>query len=156
MRPAGVRFPLAPGAAVCDTFAMSQQVATVRRITRKGLLGRMAPRTFSRQGRHRFDRDRRASLVARCGGKVTERQALIIDQMVAAEWGALLAERDAARAPDPKDRAVAGKVATEARRLLLLLDRDLDRATPAPAPPAPVDPMERFRAAVAARQGGTP
>jgi len=96
----------------------------------------MVPRSFSAPCRWRFDRDRRAAYVKRCGGSLSEAQALIVDQLIAAEWMALKTERDAA-AVQGRDRIDLMRLAAEHRRQVLLLNRDIERTIrPPDAEPA--------------------
>ena len=58
-------------------------------------LGRPRPRDFGQRSWWRFCQDRRTSLIRRCGGQPSDRQAFIIDEMVNAEWTALKLEFEA-------------------------------------------------------------
>src|SRR5215470_5283338 len=101
-------------------------------------LGRLTPRRFnSRQSWHRFSRDRRAGLIESVGGKPDVRQAHLIDQMVKTEWQALKLEAEAETANTGKERYGRLRLATDYRRQLLLLDRDLAKTIPKRASAAP-------------------
>jgi hypothetical protein len=142
---------------VSDTSAMTASVslARPRSVSHRNVLGRYVPKRFSAPSRWRFVRDRQAGYVRRVGGGVpTEHQALIIQQMIDAEWSALICDRRAAEADRRAAEATSARAKTSAakdardalsqavnfRRLLLLLDRDLARATPRPAPPTERSP----------------
>lgn len=80
----------------------------------------------------------RASLIARIGGgQPTERQALAIDMLLRSQWSVIVAEHDAAQAPDARTRTDAMRVAADARKQVLLWDRALAAAAPPPEPPPP-------------------
>jgi hypothetical protein len=120
-----------------QSINMTEEHAKTRRNSRRSAIGRMVPRSFSEPCRWRFDRDRRAGYVRRCGGALTDAQALIVDQMIRAEWLALRTERDAAEAAEPRDRAELLRLAAEHRRQLLLLNRDLEKTIRLPEPARP-------------------
>lgn len=80
----------------------------------------------------------RAALIGRIGGgQPSERQALAIDMLIRAEWSVVVAEHDAAEAPDARTRTDAMRVAGDARKQVLLWDRALTAAAPPPVPPKP-------------------
>jgi hypothetical protein len=107
--------------------AMSEPHAVSRMLTQRRELGRLTPRRFTQTARWRFNADRRGSYLRRIGGPPDERQALIIAQMVSAEWQALVCEHNAAKAAEADAEAAtkALRLAAEFRRQLMLLDRDL-------------------------------
>jgi hypothetical protein len=96
-------------------------------------IGRLQPRTFREEGWWRFSRDRRRGYVRRLGGPPDERQGLLISQLVTAEWNKLKCEHEA-RGVSGKAAYDLMKLAAEWSRQLLLLDRDLARTMPPPAP----------------------
>jgi hypothetical protein len=112
-------------------------------LTHRREVGRSTPRRFSRHAWWRFRQDRRAGYIRRIGCEPSERQALLIDQMVVAEWQALELEAKA-RGDTGRDQLESLRLATECRRRLLLLDRDLASTTRAKTPqgrPNPVGPQ---------------
>jgi hypothetical protein len=109
---------------------MEKESKTVDRFpTVKAQLRRVMPRTFNEQSWHYFERDRRRSLIARCGGWAGEGEAYLIDQIINAEYQALKLEAAAEAAEREKDRYGRLRLATEYRRQLLLHERDLIAAT---------------------------
>jgi hypothetical protein len=103
----------------------SVSLARPRSVSYRNVLGRYVPKRFSAPSRWRFVRDRQAGYLRRIGGGVpTEHQALIIQQLIEAEWSKLRCEHEA--------KNVAGKAVYELLRLaaewsrqVLLLDRAL-------------------------------
>jgi hypothetical protein len=107
-------------------------LARPRTLTPRNPLGRYIPKAVSEPARWRFTRDRREGYLRRIGGAPDERQALIITQMIDAEWQAWVCERKAAEA-NARVATEALRLAAEFRRQLMLLDRDLARTTTSPA-----------------------
>jgi hypothetical protein len=146
---------------------MSEPHAGARILTHRRQLGRLTPRRFTRPAWYRFSRDRRAGYIRRIGSDPDERQALLIEQMVQAEWSALVCDRRVAEAEArvaeakgaraktnaAKDGLEAMRRAAEFRRMLILLDRDLNRATPRPAP-TPAAPPKTLAEHLAAIEAG--
>src|SRR6516164_11579003 len=126
-------------------MASSGTLASARTHTHRDPLGRYTPVSFSPNARWKFVRSRRASYVRRIGGDPDEREALIISQMIEAEWSALQAEAEA-RQLTGKLRLASLRIAAEHRRQLLLLDRDLAATTRARAAAKP-DPSPGSRLA---------
>jgi hypothetical protein len=122
-------------------------------LSRRNPLRRYAPKRPTAHSRWRFFRSHRASLIERIGGgQPTERQALAIDMLLRAEWAVVVAEHDAALAPDARTRTDAMRVAGDSRKQVLLWDRALTAAAPPPAPPErPMDALEYLRLKDAAR-----
>jgi hypothetical protein len=111
---------------------MTEQAGILRRSSRRQEIGRLMPRAFTKTCFWRFGQDRRRGYIRRLGAPPDERQALLITQMVEAEWNKLRLEHEA--------KSATGKAGLERMRLsaewsrqLLLLDRDLARATPRPS-----------------------
>jgi hypothetical protein len=80
---------------------------------------------------------------------------MLIEAMINAEWRALELEADAGAAETKKEKHTALNLAAKWRRQLLLLDRDLVRATGKPSPQPPEKPKtlaEHLAAKEAARQ----
>jgi len=100
-----------------------------RRSTYHRQLGRMQPVRFSPHSRWRFQADRAAILLRRVGGQPDERQAHLIDQMIHAEWQALMLGHEAKTAASEQLKYRRIDLAQEARRQLLLLDRELAATT---------------------------
>jgi hypothetical protein len=128
---------------------MSEPLVASRMLTGRRELGRLTPRRYTQTARWRFNADRRGSYLRRIGGPPDERQALIVDQMINAEWRALVCENKATNA-EAGAAMRQEQLATEWRRQLLLLDRDL-AATMRKPPQAPVevvppDPLEYAKA----------
>jgi len=110
-------------------------------LSRRNPLNRYSPKRPTAHSRWRFFRAHRALLIARIGGgQPTERQALAIDMLLRSQWSVIVAEHDAAQAPDARMRTDAMRVAADARKQVLLWDRALAAAAPPPAPPEP--PMD--------------
>ena len=123
-------------------------------LTQRHELGRLTPRRFSQTARWRFNQDRRGGYLRRIGGPPDERQALIISQMIGAEWQALVCEHNAANA-DVRAATEALRLAAEFRRQLLLLDRDLAQTARKPPQPPLQQPKtlaQHLAAKEAARQ----
>jgi hypothetical protein len=97
-------------------------------------------------------RDRRKALIRRCGGQLTERQALAVDMVVAAEWAVTVAEHEAEAANDPRDRITAMRVAGDARKQVLLWNRELNASLAPAAPVEPTDPVQALHRHLAERQ----
>jgi hypothetical protein len=107
---------------------MTEAHETSRIRTNASELGRITPRRFSAPAKWRFRQDRRTAYLRRCGGEPSERQAMIIDQMLTSEWTALQLE---AKAKNETGKAALDmlRVAAEYRRQLLLLDKELAGTT---------------------------
>jgi hypothetical protein len=102
--------------------------------------------------RWRFTRNRRDELIQRIGGgPPNARQALAIDMMIKNEWAEHVADHDAAIAPDAKTRVRALQVAENARKQVLLWNRELTAATPPPAVETPPSLDELKRRVIAER-----
>jgi hypothetical protein len=114
---------------------MTQPLATSRKMTATRELGRLVPRAFTRTCWWRFAQDRRRGYIRRLGAPPDERQALLISQMVEAEWNKLKTEHEAGTAVG-KDRFELMRMSAEWSRQLMLLNRDLVNATPALSPAA--------------------
>jgi hypothetical protein len=125
------------------------------RISARNLTGRYMPARISPHSRWRFQRDRRAALLRRIGGKPDERQALAISMLIDAEWALTVAQHDAEAAPDARTRIEAMRLAADARKQVLLWDRALVSATPTPQAPQAPDPMTRLAEHFAQRHGVT-
>ena len=126
------------------------------RISALSQTGRYQPASVSPHSRWRFIRDRRAGLLSRIGGgPPDERQALTINMLVDAEWALTVAQHDAEAATDARTRLEAMRLAADARKQLLLWNRELVAATPAPQAlqPKPTDPMTTLRDHLARRHG---
>jgi hypothetical protein len=81
-------------------------------------------------------------MILRIGGNPPdERQRLVIDHLIRAEWAAIVAEHEAVAATDARTRVFAMKVTGDARKQVLLWHRELNAATrpPKPAEPEPID-----------------
>ena len=103
------------------------------RITHGRQLGRHMPRTFTRKSWWLFLSRRRTALVGTVGGQPDERQGRLIETLIRVEWAALESE-ETARTLKGKAKIDALRLAAEYRRQMLLLDRDLARTLPKPAP----------------------
>lgn len=128
---------------MCYGWRYAEPHVASRMLTQRRELGRLNPRRFTQTARWRFNADRRGSYLRRVGGQPDERQALIIAQMIGAEWQALVCEHNAANA-DARTATEALRLAAEYRRQLMLLDRDLaltTRKPPSPAKPKPGVPQ---------------
>jgi len=92
-----------------DTHALSRppmppNVRPRAAMTRRNLVGRYLPKSVSDKARRRFGIDRREGYLRRIGSEPDERQALIIQSMVAAEWSALKLEFEASIAETGKEK----------------------------------------------------
>ena len=124
------------------------------RISARNLTGRYMPARISPHSRWRFIRDRRAALLRRIGGAPPdERQALTISMLIDAEWALTVAQHDAEAAPDMRTRTESMRLAADARKQILLWNRELVAATPQPSAATPPDPMTKLRDHLARRQG---
>jgi len=119
------------------------------------VLGRYTPTKVNEHSRWRFFRIRRDELLQRVSGTPNERQALAIEQLVKAQWATFVAECDVAAAPDFRARSWAMRVATDARKQVLLWHRELTAATPPPTP-APQPTLAAVLADIAARRRAQP
>jgi hypothetical protein len=94
-------------------------------------LARYVPTRVNEHTKWRFTRERRDELIQRIGGgPPNARQGLAIDMLVRSEWGEHVASFDAATAPDAQTRVRALQVAENARKQVLLWNRELTAATP--------------------------
>ena len=112
---------------------------------RRRQLDRYSPVVFTIHAERRFDRDRRATLIRRCGGRLNERQALAIEMMIRSEWSELKNTALAKTAETRAARLEHEKLASACRRELLLWDRILTsiiKAEFSANPPPPVDPHD--------------
>ena len=103
-------------------------------ISARNLTGRYMPARISPHSRWQFIRDRRAALLRRIGGAPPdERQALTISMLIDAEWALTVAQHDAEAAPDMRTRTKSMRLAADARKQILLWNRELVTATPQPS-----------------------
>ena len=109
---------------------------------RRNPLGRYTPKRVNQHSRWRFLRSRRAELIQRIGGgPPNERQALAIEMLAKSEWAVVVAEHDATAALDARARVEPLRIAGDARKQVLLWNRELSAATPPPVAAQPIDPM---------------
>lgn len=130
------------------------ELADIRRYsTRRAELRRPQPRRFTRRARTRFDADLRRFYLSRIEGEPTPRQATAIDMLCRSEWAAALAEHEAETAEDPRTRTEAMRVASDARKAILLWTRELTAATPPPPPAERPDALTAILDHIAGRRG---
>ncbi len=100
-----------------------------------------APRTFKRQSRQRFFRDRRARWSAHLGGNPVDAQAILIDQVIGLEW-------DIRRLEDRHERN--GKLSAHDKNELAAWRRHLREAIRqlGPAKLAKAQTLEEFAAQI--------
>jgi hypothetical protein len=111
------------------------------RISARNQTGRYMPARISPHSRWRFIRDRRTSLLRRIGGgPPDERQALVVDMLIGAEWSLIVSQHDAEATTDPRTRIEFERIAADSRRQILLWDRALVSATPQPSATTPSPP----------------
>jgi hypothetical protein len=128
-------------------LARSRTTAHDHKTSRRNPLGRYAPKRINEHSRWRFLRKHRAESIRRIGGPPDERQALAIDMLAKSEWTLFVAEHDAAAAPSARARGEALRVANDARKQVLLWNRELTAATSRPA--AAVEPAPSLQDVVA-------
>jgi hypothetical protein len=116
-------------ARMTDSSALAR---TRSKVSYRNPLGRLRPVSFSDKSLSRFRDDRIGEYRERIGGEGDERQRLIIEQMISAEWQKLRCENEAQRATG-KDAYDLMRLAAEWSRQLILLDRNLASATPRPS-----------------------
>ncbi len=131
-------------------------VAETTRTSARSLTGRYMPARISAHSRWRFQRDRRAALLRRIGGgPPNERQALAISMLIDCEWAAFVAEHDTNIAPSAKLRILALRLASDARKQVLLWHRELTAASKVTPPaPEPAPSLEQVLADIASRRSG--
>jgi hypothetical protein len=94
-------------------------------------LGQIVPRSFSRDAWYRFSRERRRRYLAEHAPSwnPTATQSLLISEMVGAERSRLRLEAEAEPAADSRIALELRRLANDAARRILLLNRDLKAAT---------------------------
>jgi hypothetical protein len=105
------------------------------------------PKTFNRQTRARFFRDRRARWVMHLGGNVTDAQAMMIEHVVALEW-------DVRRLEARQGALAASKLSAHARNELACWRRQYELAVRRMGPPAKAQPPSLAEMLEKARREG--